>query len=664
MLARPNTLHLNPSLVNEMDFGCLQPKTYFNHYVKRWMQSDCNHCSACLKKREQIWTSRLVNECKMHNYSVFFTLTYANEHVPYYRPISIGECDYLLPEGELNKYGRELYYKQIERGNIYICSNRKDMPVLNFVNKSSDFFTGIQNFGDTDCFAVVCQSDITKFFKRLRTNIERFVKRNNKLYLAKKLYIKFGIPMEEPRKKKHKYEKANTEKIPYIDEYLTFRGIREFTCSEYGPQTFRPHYHGLLWFEEPWLYKVIEYLVRKSWPFSHRPVRWTSLVQSTAPQYVAKYISGNLRLPQNLRLKPTMPFYTSSQSPSIGNGSYDYGTMAQLVNQRYIEQIRVNEQSKSYEVSRVPNSVISRFFPKCSGYGQSTIADKLHVYSGAFLSKLFLGEQYNYTELCHNRELAVEIYNHLRDIKLYDTRIDDPEYEYSYFHNINLNKQIVKYRSFINESFTDHIFVDKIVKWQSLHGSAGVTNIPVEIFPRLHINDINCFRKCIQWCIQFNMSPLEYVKLLDDVWYKVDMNNLRYQYMDQDYRITSNYHISGYNPIQSIMLDYDNDFKQLVLNYHYHHTHRYDTASDIPYANPTSVFDRNQLMLESYAFNDIYDIVDVYDDYINYIGPNSLIDDNEDVQIYKRKVDRFHIDSQKKKKYNDLIQSMSNPQIN
>ena len=61
---------------------CQHPLTFYNAYVRDVVSVDCGKCDYCLHKKSVELTNRVAQECKQHKYSIFFTLTYDNEHLP------------------------------------------------------------------------------------------------------------------------------------------------------------------------------------------------------------------------------------------------------------------------------------------------------------------------------------------------------------------------------------------------------------------------------------------------------------------------------------------------------------------------------------------------------------------------------------------------------
>lgn len=89
--------------------------------------------------------------------------------------------------------------------------------------------------------------------------------------------------------------------------------IRYFVCGEYGPKTFRPHYHMILfnWSSDYDIWKVLPSCWSKGFT-SVKPVHPNHI------RYVAKYCNMSADLPSFLRKKQFRPFLLCSRRPAIG----------------------------------------------------------------------------------------------------------------------------------------------------------------------------------------------------------------------------------------------------------------------------------------------------------------------------------------------------------
>lgn len=319
--------------------SCLTPK--------RVVRSDgqvlyvsCGTCPSCLNRRASALSTRCQEECKQHVYSIFFTLTYDNDNIPYYQA-----------------------YQNDDANNsdvIFSCANRDDMPFISFRSGTNFSLAPAPEHSHINGFGVCCKSDVQKFVKRLRRKIDY-------------------------------HEKTLSQ-----DE----KSLRYFIASEYGPRTLRPHYHGIIWTDNALLAQHLANYIRASWKMCNKERIDVQFVTNSAPQYVAKYINGNSYLPSVLRVKPTRPFYLCSQSPTIGLYKVTFEDAAKVLNTQYLTQDRTDEKDKCVYTTPVSASFINRFWPKCYRFNDRTFEDKLRVYSWAYF--IFKQSGLSFVEWCNH----------------------------------------------------------------------------------------------------------------------------------------------------------------------------------------------------------------------------------------------------------------------
>ena len=291
---------------------CEHPKRIINPYTHERVWVACRRCKCCLNKKTSAWSGRVANECKLHAYSAFVTLTYDNEHLPLYQP----EC--------MNERGEMVWTSN------RFCDEKVIVGNYDFIKVSNS---------DVQAVAYCCKSDIVKFFKRLRSKLS---------YYFKKHHI------------------------------ITNEKIRYFVCSEYGPKTLRPHYHAIIWFDSEEVARVIEKMLSSSWSNGFTDFEY---VNSTAPQYVAKYVSGNFVLPEILQHDACRTFHLQSQAPSVGYRSDDYEKFEKEVIDGCYGHFEYDSSSQSSVFVQPPGTLETRCFPKCREYRSLSRIEKLRIYA-------------------------------------------------------------------------------------------------------------------------------------------------------------------------------------------------------------------------------------------------------------------------------------------
>lgn len=315
--------------------SCLNPQIITNRYTKEVLQVPCGHCLLCQLKKADSLSSRVEDESKQHRYTMFFTLTYDNKHLPVY----IEKNGKLIPNPDDVRL--------------------KDYPIYDI----DDYFTPLKwskkncCFDSTNkytikCFGVLSSVDVCNFKKRLRINLVRLI---------------------------NKYEKTKK----YSQKDLPLRLI---VVGEYGPKTFRPHYHALAWYDDELVHRFFKAALYKSWKMC-RPyelLKSASLVKSNAGRYVAGYLNFYSDLPGTLQQKPLAPFRRASKSPAIGF----YRSQEKEIIKSFLfgnmQTSRIDYETLSIVPAEFPSYYLYKWFPKCKGFSVLSPRERYAIYSSCY----------------------------------------------------------------------------------------------------------------------------------------------------------------------------------------------------------------------------------------------------------------------------------------
>lgn len=171
----------------------------------------CGKCLECVKKFQNDWSFRLCYEATKWQHMYFFTLTYDNNNVPFRK---VGD----LPEDKLN-YVKELL-------SLLPPSDERSRILANASgSESAEFYRYISSdsIDATTRVPSAARVDVCNWIKRVRTNWKRKT--------GKDLVFKY------------------------------------FICSEYGPNTLRPHYHGIIFTNSP--FEKIKEMFFDTWNFGN-----------------------------------------------------------------------------------------------------------------------------------------------------------------------------------------------------------------------------------------------------------------------------------------------------------------------------------------------------------------------------------------------------------
>lgn len=321
----------------DVNVSCYRPRLQYNKYLDDMVMVPCRRCPACKQLRSSQLLDNIDRECSLHKYSIFFTLTYDNVHLPLW---SVKKFD---------------GYYSLEHNSKVL-----DVPSDLFLNNVRVMENGKYHFLP-DSFASVDVRDIQLFLKRLRS------------------YIKY-----------------------HFNQF-----VRYAIVSEYGPHTFRPHYHGILWTDSKEVCNALLderlgkdfsslnplYTCWKMCDFSHiRP----QLVKGGASSYVGNYLCCSINLPSILQTKFTRPFFLCSRKPYIGSIQNDEQTLYEMLFNRVVFKNKWLDEEHRFISVPYTLSFLSRHFPLPSGNGHSSNYTKLLLYEKYISGHYSKQSKYNY----------------------------------------------------------------------------------------------------------------------------------------------------------------------------------------------------------------------------------------------------------------------------
>lgn len=255
---------ITKELQNKLVTRCQNPRTVVNKYTHEPVVVSCGSCPSCVLRRSGIQTNLLTSYSAQFRYVYFVTLTYAPRFLP-----------------------------TLEVSVIETCTDDvADVPCVPDINNldASDPNTYLFGFRSVPRSASV----------RLKTStVERVFKDPE---------VKFTYPMK-PKELlsilgKIKHNVPN--RIPYVcnrdldlflkrlRSYYLDEKLRYYAVSEYGPTSFRPHWHLLLFSNSERFSQTVLENVSKAWSYGRCDA---SLSRGFAAPYVASYVNSFVALP-------------------------------------------------------------------------------------------------------------------------------------------------------------------------------------------------------------------------------------------------------------------------------------------------------------------------------------------------------------------------------
>ena len=255
---------ITKELQNKLMTRCQNPRTVVNKYTHEPVIVSCGSCPSCILRRSGIQTNLLTSYSAQFRYVYFVTLTYAPCFLP-----------------------------TLEVSVIESCTD--DIADVSVVPDINDLDAGDPNtylFG----FRSVPRSASVKLKS---STVERTFKDPD---------VRFSYPMTSKALlsilEKVKHNVPN--RIPYVcnrdldlflkrlRSYYPDEKLRYYAVSEYGPTSFRPHWHLLLFSNSERFSKTVLENVSKAWSYGRCDA---SLSRGFAAPYLASYVNSFVSLP-------------------------------------------------------------------------------------------------------------------------------------------------------------------------------------------------------------------------------------------------------------------------------------------------------------------------------------------------------------------------------
>lgn len=246
---------------------CLNPVKVYNKYTHDVLYVPCGYCYSCIKNKSNRDTALAMNISSNFKYCYFVLLSYADDFLP--RMKMIKEDD--LGNGRIN-----YTFRSINRNMIVSGNKKKDKRGNNRILNDEEFeFT--HSMTSAEYQGIIVKSHGRYDFARKCVTYPRFENCNSLIpYCNTSDCQKF-------LKRLRFHIKAE-----YNEE------IRFYAVSEYGPRTYRPHWHLLLFFNSEQVAETISEHVSESWSYGTTNCE---LSKGGSSSYVASYVNSNVCLP-------------------------------------------------------------------------------------------------------------------------------------------------------------------------------------------------------------------------------------------------------------------------------------------------------------------------------------------------------------------------------
>lgn len=255
---------ITKELQNKLVTRCQHPRTVVNKYTHESVVVSCGRCPSCILRRSGVQTNLLTTYSAQFRYVYFVTLTYAPRFLP-----------------------------TLEVSVIETCTD--DIADVSCVPNINDLDAGDPNtylFG----FRSVPRSASIKL---KNSTVERTFK-------DPEFWFTYGMKPKELLSILGKINHNVPNRIPYVcnrdldlflkrlRSYYPDEKLRYYAVSEYGPTSFRPHWHLLLFSNSERFSQTVLENVSKAWSYGRCDA---SLSRGFAAPYVASYVNSFVALP-------------------------------------------------------------------------------------------------------------------------------------------------------------------------------------------------------------------------------------------------------------------------------------------------------------------------------------------------------------------------------
>lgn len=321
-----------------------------------------------------------------------------NKHTKEYVLTSCGHC----ATCRNTKAGLKKQLLSAERSLHEFCafaflsySPKNVVSLICYIDDDSIYFVRNDNF---DC---VFTYDITENFQ-INKSLEYVLKRDASgipCYIAVKEHIQKFL-------KRLRY---------YCKTYYNEK-IRYHIISEYGPTTFRPHYHGLFFFSSKRLAKDFREILLKSWKLGLSDFSFSKGERSL--DYCSRYMFSTSNLPQVLKSEACRPFALSSKRTPLGFMSITRKEIYEAFNDGVVSVGRPNVKKGRIESVPLFRSVENWLFPKIQGFSRLSPVARTIIYGAVkqndveeYLENVILGSFDGLNK--YKNEDAVILYKYL-----------------------------------------------------------------------------------------------------------------------------------------------------------------------------------------------------------------------------------------------------------
>lgn len=255
---------ITKDLQNKLVTRCQNPRTVVNKYTHEPVLVACGSCPSCILRRSSIQTNLLTTYSTQFRYVYFVTLTYAPRFLPTFKVSVVETCTDDIADVSCVPDINDL---DADDPNTYLFGFRSVPRSASVKLKSST---------------------VERTFKDPEISFSYPMKSGELLHILSK--VKHYIPNRIP----YVCNRDLDLFLKRLRSYYPDEKFRYYAVSEYGPTSFRPHWHLLLFSNSERFSQTVCENVSKAWSYGRCDV---SLSRGFAAPYVASYVNSFVALP-------------------------------------------------------------------------------------------------------------------------------------------------------------------------------------------------------------------------------------------------------------------------------------------------------------------------------------------------------------------------------
>lgn len=255
---------ITKELQNKLVTRCQNPRTVVNKYTHEPVVVSCGSCPSCILRRSGIQTNLLTSYSAQFRYVYFVTLTYAPCFLPTLEVSVVEACTDDIADVSVVPDINDL---DVRDPNTYLFGFRSVPRSVSVKLKNS---TVERTFKDPDVMFSypMVPKELLSILNKVKHNVP-----NRIPYVCNRDLDLF---------------------LKRLRSYYPDEKLRYYAVSEYGPTSYRPHWHLLLFSDSERFSKTVLENVSKAWSYGRCDA---SLSRGFAAPYVASYVNSFVSLP-------------------------------------------------------------------------------------------------------------------------------------------------------------------------------------------------------------------------------------------------------------------------------------------------------------------------------------------------------------------------------